>query len=56
MKMSEPVLRRRVKKVREAIERARVAIKRVEEAEAKSIRTVELWRASPKFNALAQDA
>lgn len=40
----------------EAGKRADEAIKRMEEAEARMIKAVELWRASPEFDALAHDA
>lgn len=42
--------------VDEPEKRVEEATKRVEEVEAKVAKAVDLWRASPKFNALAQDA
>lgn len=45
-----------MRKVREVNERVSMAIKRVEDAEAKSIRAVELWGSSSEFDSLVQDA
>lgn len=36
--------------------RAKEAIRTTKEAEANTIKAVEIWRESPKFDALAQDA
>lgn len=44
-----------MEKAEEANLRAMAATRRAKKVEAKAIRAVEIWRESPKFDALAQD-